>query len=221
METETRVVDEQKDYIVLFKRSGLDTVPLKKEREKPSLLSYAAELYPECLLVGGDNYWEGGVLHRLDRPTSGLVLVARNQKFYDRMMEEQKKGGFIKSYLARTEESIIPEGFPPFPFALKEGLAIHSKFRKYGRGGKAVRPVDPSSYLYERTEREYETMVERIDGHDFYLKLQRGFRHQIRCHLAWSGNAIAGDLLYGGKKRDSFGLFSYALEFMGERVSLL
>ena len=221
METETRVVAVEEDYIVLFKESGLDTVPLKKEREKPSLLSYAGSLYPECLSVGGENYWEGGVLHRLDRPTSGLVLVARNQNFYDKMLKEQSEGRFFKYYLARTEESEIPEGFPPFPFTLKDGLVIHSKFRKYGRGGKSVRPIDSSSPLYEKTERMYETMVEHIDGRDFYLKLYRGFRHQIRCHLAWSGNAISGDVLYGGQKRDSFGLSSYCIEFLGERISLL
>ena len=220
METGTRVVHVEKDYVVLFKRSGLDTVPLKKEREKPSLLSFVGGLYPECLDVGGANFWEGGILHRLDRPTSGLVLAARSQSFYDRMIAEQEAGRFIKHYMARTERTSLLEGFPPFPFTLKDGEDISSKFRKYGKGGKSVRPIDPSSYLYDKTERIYTTHIDRIEENVFYLTLSRGFRHQIRCHLSWSGNAIAGDTLYGACPSDEFGLVSYSIEFMGERVSI-
>ena len=220
METGTRIVEVEEDYIVLFKESGLDTVPLKKERGKPSLLSFAASLYPECLRVGGDNYWEGGVLHRLDRPTSGLVLVARTQAFYTKMLEEQERGCFVKHYQAKCEKAVIPDGFPPFPYLLEKGSVIRSKFRKYGERGKAVRPLIPSCYLYSKTGREYETVIDEIDGNVFYLTLTRGFRHQIRCHLAWSGNAIYGDVLYGGSERPSFGLLSYSIEFMGRRISL-
>lgn len=220
METGTRIVHVEKDYVVLFKRSGLDTVPLKKEREKPSLLSFVGELYPECLDVGGANFWEGGILHRLDRPTSGLVLAARSQSFYDKMIAEQEAGRFIKHYMARTEKSAILEGFPPFSFTLKDGEDISSKFRKYGKGGKSVRPIDPSSFLYGKVERIYTTHIDRIEENVFYLTLSRGFRHQIRCHLSWSGNAITGDTLYGARQSEEFGLVSYSIEFMGERVSI-
>ena len=214
METGTRIVHVEKDYVVLFKCSGLDTVPLKKEREKPSLLSFVGELYPECLDVGGANYWEGGILHRLDRPTSGLVLAARSQSFYDKMIAEQEAGRFIKHYMARTEKSAILEGFPHFPFTLKDGEDISSKFRKYGKGGKSVRPIDPSSYLYDKTERIYTTHIDRIDGSVFYLTLSRGFRHQIRAHLAWAGCPISGDTQYGGRASDDFGLEAVSISYI-------
>lgn len=221
METGTRIIDVTEDYVVLCKESGLDTVPLKKERGKPSLLSFASDYYPECLSVGGDNFWEGGVLHRLDRPTSGLVLIARKQSFYDKMIEEQEEGRFLKYYIADTERTEPLSGAPPFPFTLHPGLVIHSKFRKYGQKGKSVRPLVPSDYLYSKEKREYETFVENIDGSTFNLRLYRGFRHQIRSHLAWSGNAIKGDTLYGAKPNSVFGLTSYAIEFLGERISLI
>ncbi len=214
----SRLIREEKDYLVLFKPGGLDTVPLKKERGKPSLLSYASELYPEVLECGSTNYWEGGVLHRLDRLTEGLVLIARNQSFYDKMSEEQASDRFIKRYRAITEKTEYSLGFPSFPYELKEGLVIKSKFRKYGVKGKSVRPLLPDSDLSERI---YSTTVEKTDENVFFLSLSRGFRHQIRAHLAWSGNAIAGDELYGAEKSEGFfGLLSYSLSFLGEEISI-
>ncbi|MFA7168381.1 MAG: pseudouridine synthase, partial [Sphaerochaetaceae bacterium] len=71
------IVAESRDWLVADKPSGLPTVPLKSDApEKDTLLSRVAKEYPEILDIGR-NPWEGGVIHRLDTLTSGLVLIAR------------------------------------------------------------------------------------------------------------------------------------------------
>lgn len=220
MEIENKIIRVEEDFIVAYKDSYINTVPLKGEGNKPSLLNFVSAIYPDILSVSSKNEWERGVLHRLDFPTKGLVLIARKQNFYDKMLEEQKRGRFVKRYVAKTEKSTYDEGFPPFNYDLKEGVCIKSKFRSYSKGAKAVRPLIEGQYLYKKEAPIYETYVDKIDGSVFYLMLRRGFRHQIRCHLAWSGNAIVGDALYGAKENDDFGLLSYEIEFLGEKVSI-
>ena len=222
METGTRVIREEKDFVVLFKESGLDSVPLKREGEShPSLFKYASSLYPEIKEAMGKNCWEGGIIHRLDNPTSGLVLAARNKKFYEKILYEQRNGNFLKHYRAETERTAkAAEGFPPFPYVLKNGLDIKSKFRPFGAGSKSVRPLTETQFRYKEYETVYCTHIDRIEDGVFHISLDRGFRHQIRCHLAWSKNPIKGDVLYGARASGSFGLICYGLEFLGEEIWL-
>jgi 23S rRNA pseudouridine1911/1915/1917 synthase len=217
------VLKESEHYIVLYKPPRFHTAPLHKKTgsEDETLLEWAAALYPDILSVTGHKAGEGGLVHRLDYETQGVVLVARTQKLFDEL-----KGGFSKEYeafsagpiaaLAGTEQntatSTAGTGFPPFETApLFDGHAfsISSAFRPYGPGRKAVRPVTFSFNKQERiytsegtytktndAELDHSKIVE--SGYFFRISIKRGFRHQIRCHLAWTGFPILNDTLYGG-----------------------
>lgn len=214
--TTTELVLEDKDFLVFYKESGLATVPLKAGCGS-SLLSVASSYFPEISEPFSRNYWEGGVLHRLDTLTSGLVLIARNRPFYELMRKEQEGGRFIKRYRADTEERAPIEGFPPFTSFFGENSVIESAFRAWGPGRKAVRPI-----VGDRAKNDgpvYRTVVERIEGRRVHLMLSRGFRHQVRCHLAWSGHVITGDSLYGATS-GTFSLESYSISFLGRTVSV-
>ena len=188
----TRLLFEGPDTLVFWKESGIPSVPLRTTIDGRTLLSIAAAYYPEIRCCHGTNEWEGGVIHRLDNLTKGLVLIARNQKAYDALMQQQKKDMIQKEY--------------------RGGCLITSYFRSFGPGGKSVRPVVSNKRYAEG--RIYTTMVEKEEADVLRCTITRGFRHQIRAHLAWSGYPIKGDTQYGGEPSDDFGLEAVSISYI-------
>jgi 23S rRNA pseudouridine1911/1915/1917 synthase len=212
----------------------MHTAPLK-EGEQGTLLDWTASRFPELLEVKGRKTIEGGLLHRLDYETGGLVLIARNQYALENLRAQQKAGNFIKEYLAFStappETRNAVKGFPPYSAAAAIAAAgpaanpvhaVESAFRPYGPGRKQVRPV--SSGRVYRTE--YTVLPPEAagvfsayvrlhpEGRLFTVTLVRGFRHQIRCHLAWLGWPLLNDPLYGGDDDGGFlALRAHALSF--------
>lgn len=145
---------ESQPFIVLYKASGLPSAPISADDED-NAFSLAAKLFPDVLTVSGRKAIEHGLLHRLDTVTSGLLMIATKQAFYDYMLEEQKNGRFIKYYEAEClnfqNNTELLKGFPPVDFAARERLLcgqsvlISSYFRNYGAEQKEVRPVCQSS----------------------------------------------------------------------------
>ena len=213
-------------YLVVDKPSGLPTVPLKQDPEsKDTLLGRLSQTYPE-IMGFGKNPWEGGVLHRLDTLTRGLVLVARDQNSYAMLCKQQEAGLVVKDYLAvsSVKRAQLPVGFPPFPYGdIADGQEhlVGSWFRAYGEKGSVVRPVDkdaPKQWKSKTSGVWYETRVKLIDEREgvrsFACQLASGFRHQIRCHLAWAGYPLDGDASYRGLKDKPFGLTAVGISFL-------
>jgi 23S rRNA pseudouridine1911/1915/1917 synthase len=207
-----RIVAETNSYIVLYKPHNMHTVPLKVG-EGNTLLDWAAEKFPEILLVRGKKAIEGGVLHRLDFETAGLVLAAKQQDAYNNLLRQQDENNFIKEYEALcTEHKTSLPGFPAPPLVQNDikqlynkvlllqndrqsSIHIESSFRAWGPGRKAVRPVLNGDRMYTS---EILFIEQRETYLHFRLRLAKGFRHQIRAHLAWLGFPIINDALYGG-----------------------
>jgi 23S rRNA pseudouridine1911/1915/1917 synthase len=200
---EPHIVFEDEQIIAAFKPKGLPTAPLRGI-EGESLLSWVISKYPEIASVHGLSDWEPGLLHRLDTPTSGLVLLARTQKAFDQLAYLQDRSLMIKSYEAEVSGFGPDETYPELPEALESALkdgfparpfAIESYFRPFGVGRKEVRPCTRdhrnASRHYYRTELRLE------DSGKVLCMIKKGFRHQIRCHLAWLGHPIKGDGTYG------------------------
>lgn len=227
------VLDETPAYAVVFKPPRVHTVPLKRDAgrsgHKETLLDWCGERFPQVLTVQGRHPWEGGIVHRLDYETQGLVLVAKTQAALHSFSAQQEAGYIIKEYRAFSTKGacgLLP-GFPPGFSHVP--CVIASGFRPYGPGSKTVRPVvfpvqDGSDALgkpgrFRRIRaldqgRPYITeIIEPVPratsivdtpqdpsvAHSYFrLRIKRGFRHQIRCHLAWIGYPILNDTLYGG-----------------------
>jgi len=197
------------DYLVVRKPHGMPTVPLAQAASNEgTLLKAVAASFPEVLQGLSETPWEGAVLHRLDTETSGLVLFARTPSSFKVLREAQRSDLFEKHYLALTASGTTLEDAPPYRFPeVNQGLEtrVASRFRPFGPKGKTVRPVDDASSRFASAKAgawEYVTWIrlERqfSDGRClFSCRLTRGFRHQVRCHLAWSGHALVGDALYG------------------------
>lgn len=214
------IIYESDDLIIADKPSFIPTAPLKS-KSGSSFLEEAAAYFPQIMDVKGRQSWEGGLLHRLDTPTSGLVMFALNQKAFDDLLSQQLADSIIKQYKAlfSVRRETLP-GFPSYPFydVSKEGGVISSSFRSYGPKGAQVRPLAAGD------NKVYTTKTEPLDEHSVCCTITNGFRHQIRCHMAWAGYPLLGDTLYGGESSDVFGLRATGLSFAepstGKRVTI-
>jgi 23S rRNA pseudouridine1911/1915/1917 synthase len=214
-----RLVDETESYAVVYKPPLMFSAPLGSDLEA-ALLGWYARRCPAVLDPAGGKKEEGGLLHRLDFETEGLVLLAKTQGAYESLRAQQAAGDFVKEYLAATGPPGKPlPGFPPSPYGSRSpagvpgpGACIESFFRPWGPGRKAVRPADPGKKWGIAADRGKPYRTEILGRRDlppaeggagplrvFSLRIVRGFRHQIRCHLAWIGEPILYDALYGGK----------------------
>ena len=202
-----RIVKDDRDYVVVYKPPGMHSAPLK-EHEQGTLLNIISGSYPEIALPRGRKPLEGGLIHRLDHETEGLVLFAKNQETLDYFNRLQQEGGLVKQYNAVVSgPHPVQEGFPGAPPLEMPPFTIKSAFRPYGPGRKAVRPVmldripKHKDIAYDRGGAYVTEVVEWKpipgDSIDTVVRLRRGFRHQIRCHLAWLGYPILHDPLYG------------------------
>ena len=212
------ILDVNENYIVVEKPHSLPTVPLSYHDDKETLLSLIAQKYPEVL---GTTY-EGFTLHRLDTDTRGLVVIARNENWYNYLLEQQKLGRFIKHYSALTTSKNLSKGYPSFPFTISTEriVDITSSFRAYGVGRKEVRPVSQGSSTFAQKKGSssiYTTSVitkKVSEEHTLCtISLDKGFRHQVRSHLAWASMPIIGDPIYGGKGHSLLHLISYKVGF--------
>jgi 23S rRNA pseudouridine1911/1915/1917 synthase len=205
---EPNLIDLTGDYLVAYKPPRMHSVFLKKqggrEDREETLLDWCSHLYPEVAEVAGRNSWEGGIVHRLDYETEGLVLFARTQQAMDSFLAQQREGRFGKIYgaLSMGLQDDLP-GYPPNPPSVTPDNAgpvvIESGFRPYGPGRKTVRPVVNPKLPREKIYRTgVLTMKKQGAFTAFEVWIQRGFRHQIRCHLAWLGFPLVNDPLYGG-----------------------
>jgi 23S rRNA pseudouridine1911/1915/1917 synthase len=230
-----RVIDETGAYAVVYKPPLMFSAPLSDD-PAGTLAGWFAGSCPAVLETFSGR--EGGLLHRLDFETEGLVLFAKTREAFVSLRAQQAAGIFIKEYSALTCAPGAcaagnlgpagPSGFPPRPFDTASftrlPLSIESFFRPWGPGRKAVRPVvpepaRPSTRLQAPGGRRdiardkggpYRTELLAAGEADcsgpgetgaprvLTLRIRRGFRHQIRCHLAWIGEPILNDFLYGG-----------------------
>ena len=228
------ILDETDDFAVVYKPPRMHSAPLRNG-DGDTLVDWYAAQFPQVMELSGRRGGEGGILHRLDFETHGLVLFAKNQPSLDFLLSQQDEGNFIKEYSAICQKSdAAPASFPPPPFAASPelaGAAIESFFRPFGPGRKQVRPVTDDNGKGRKSSRKeiakdrggyYRTEIVNISDnitdngyYDFTVKLKRGFRHQIRCHLAWIGCPVVNDPIYGEQlvADDFLALCSHALFF--------
>jgi 23S rRNA pseudouridine1911/1915/1917 synthase len=129
-----------------------------------------------------------GLVHRIDRPVSGIVLFAKTSKAASRLSEQMRDGKIYKQY-----EAVVHGRMP----AKKGRLVNFLSKLKQNRGYKAV--------VVQRGGEKAVLDYEVIEDGDKYSRLKvvldTGRFHQIRAQLAETGHAIVGDSLYGSKEK--------------------
>jgi 23S rRNA pseudouridine1911/1915/1917 synthase len=146
-----------------------------------------------------------GVVHRLDRPVSGVLLYARTSKALERLNEMFRKGEVRKTYLAIVKER-PPEDEATISHFLKKN-ELQNKTYVYDTEVKGSKLASLTYRLKGRSEKYYLLEIE----------LHTGRHHQIRAQLAKIGCPIKGDLKYGFQRSNEDGgisLFARRLEFI-------
>lgn len=196
-----RVVYEDNHIIIVYKESG-EIVQGDKTGDTP-LSDIVKDYIKEKYQKPGNVFL--GVVHRLDRPVSGLVVFARTSKALSRLNEMFRTGEVHKTYWAITKN--MP--------AIEEGRLEHWLVRNEKQN---------KSYAYTKEKPgakkavlEYK-MIGRTDNYSLLeVRLLTGRHHQIRCQLAAMGCPIKGDLKYGAQRSNpdgSISLLSHRVEFV-------
>lgn len=200
-----QVVYEDNHIIVVYKESG-EIVQGDKTGDTPlseTVKAYIKEKYqkPGAVFLG--------VVHRLDRPVSGLVVFARTSKALSRLNEMFRKGEVHKTYWALVQPSGNPVTSNTFVTAT-HWLTRNEKQNKSYAYDREV-PGSKKAVLRYRTigQTERYQLVE--------VELLTGRHHQIRCQLSTLGMPIRGDLKYGAKRSNpdgSISLLSHHVAFI-------
>ena len=194
-----RIIYEDNHLIAVTKRSG-EIVQGDKTGDKP--LSEEIKSYLKTKYKKPGNVFLG-IIHRLDRPTSGIVLFAKTSKSLSRMNELFKNKKVQKTYYAVTED--MPN---------KEKGVIISLLKKNQKQNKSYNTKLDDG---KKSELEYE-LIEKLQNY-FLIKVKpkTGRHHQIRVQLSSIGCKIKGDVKYGAKRSNkdkSICLHSYSMSFV-------
>ena len=134
-----------------------------------------------------------GVIHRIDRPTSGLVVFARTSKGLSRMNELFRKGEVHKTYWA-----IVQNRPPKQTDTLTHWLVAHEK-------GNRTEVFDAPKEGAQKAVLKYRVIAESERYHLLEVELLTGRKHQIRAQLSYIGCPIKGDLKYGARRSNPGG----------------
>jgi 23S rRNA pseudouridine1911/1915/1917 synthase len=175
---------ETEHLLVVHKPAGQPSVAVRGS-DRGTLAGALAGHYPELTSIGSPR--EGGLVHRLDTGTSGLLVAARSATAYARLRETVRVGALQKRYLALVESADLP-GSGVIDRPLVPDPRNAQKVSWEGPGLSRARFAVTNWRVVERGKRW--ALVE--------AEASPAVRHQIRAHLASIDHPIAGDLLYGG-----------------------
>ncbi|NPD92658.1 RluA family pseudouridine synthase [Xylanibacter muris] len=196
-----QVIYEDNHIIIVNKKSG-EIVQGDKTGDKP-LSDTVKEYIKEKYAKPGNVFC--GVVHRLDRPVSGLVVFARTSKALSRLNDMFRNGEVHKTYWAITSEKPkVAEG------TLENYLLRNEKQNKSYAYSREV-PNSKKAIL------KYRLIGESKNYNLLEIQLLTGRHHQIRCQLSAMGCPIKGDLKYGARRSNpdgSISLMAKSIEFI-------
>ena len=179
------IVYEDRDILIVNKPQGIVTHPAPGNTT--GTLVNGLIYYDETISEVGD-IARPGIVHRLDKNTSGLLIVAKNQESYKSLVEDFKTRKIKRKYMALVYGK----------FSLKEGT-INAPIGRH--------PVDRKrmAVVYENSKEaitDYKVLEEFKDYSLLEIHLQTGRTHQIRVHMAYLKHPIVGDGIYSRRKNE-------------------
>jgi len=200
------IIYEDNDILAINKPAGL-VVHSDGRTEEPTLADWLMEKYPDIKEVGepwktegGKMIWRPGIVHRLDRDTSGILIIAKTRAAFEYLKKQFKERNLKKTYrafvygLVKDDTGIIKK-----PIGRSK-----SDFRKwsaeYGARGDKREAVT-----------EYKVLAREKNTTYLEVYPKTGRTHQIRVHLKAIGHPIVTDSLYAPKKEKLLGFSRTAL----------
>ncbi len=179
------------DIVVFNKPAGMPSHPLKDGAVKNTALDVVVAKYPE-VANASSHQLEGGLVHRLDNNTSGLLLFARHHDAYILFRDLIQNQKIQKTYLA------LAQGHIAHQMVFEQPIAHHSKNKK------KMAALKEGDRFFRGQAQAAKTFIEPIAWGEnatlLQVKIEGGRRHQIRVHLAAAGHPLIGDELYKGLK---------------------
>ncbi len=177
------IVFEDNDLLVVNKPKGMVVHPAAGNFE--GTLVNALMFHCGDSLSGINGVMRPGIVHRIDKNTSGLLMVAKNDFSHNFLAEQIKEHSFTREY-----EAVVYGNVKNDSGTIDAPIGRHPVKRKH----MAVVAGGRNAVTHYR-------VLERLNGFTHLaLRLQTGRTHQIRVHMAYLGHAVAGDDVYGPKK---------------------
>jgi len=192
-----KVVKKTKDYLIIEKPSGLLVHATSKD-EPSTLVTWLVKKYPQIKKIADpealkkrDKIYRPGIVHRLDKDVSGLMIIPLNQDAFEYYKEQFKQKLIKKQYTA------LVFGQLPQPHGL-----IEFEISRKSTGGKmASHPKGSGKGKYAQTE--YNVVQQFSKFSLVEINLHTGRTNQIRVHFMALKNPVAGDELYNLKSLTS------------------
>jgi len=199
------IVFENDDFLVINKPAGVLVHAVKSSQK--SLVDWLIKRYPKIKNVGEDKN-RPGIVHRLDKDTSGLLIIAKNNKsfFYFKNLFQNRK--IKKGYIA-----LVYGKFNEKTGLIDKPIGIVKSSVKHSTASKKMKNLKEAITKYE--------VIKSWQWEDEFFSLlkvfpQTGRTHQIRVHLASIGHSVVGDKIYGRRKpkiESHLFLHAFLLEF--------
>ena len=193
------ILHEDNHIIVALKPQNVPSC--EDESKDKDMLTMLKEYIKEKYNKPGNVYL--GLVHRLDRPTGGIMVFAKSSKAASRLSEQLKDGDFEKRYYA------VLCGVP------KEEKATLTHYMKKNAINNMVYVCPPTVVGAKFAELDY-NLLEKDDALSLVdVRLHTGRSHQIRVQMNAIGTPIYGDMRYGGEKakKGNLALWAYYLSF--------
>ncbi|EGY76409.1 RluA family pseudouridine synthase [Peptoniphilus indolicus] len=194
-----KVLYEDKDIAIICKPQGLVVHPGAGNYDNTLVNGLLYKF--DCLADTGDSL-RPGIVHRLDKDTSGLMIIAKSQLSYSNLITMFQNRKINKMYWAIVEGKILEDGIIDEP--LGRDVKNRIKFSVTEHNSK-----DALTYYKP---------IKIFENHTFLnVKIATGRTHQIRVHMNYINHPVLGDPLYGRKNKykiEKQMLHAYKLEFM-------
>ena len=182
------VIYEDKDIIVVNKPKGMVVHPGNGNPDGTLVNAILSMCKGSLSGIGGKI--RPGIVHRLDKDTSGLLIIAKNDEAHIKMSKQIQDRKVIKKYIALVKGT-VPEDEATIDLPIARSTKDRKKMAVDPKGKKAV-----THFKVLQRFNKY-TLLE--------LKIDTGRTHQIRVHMAYIGHPVVGDMVYSNGKNE-FGI---------------
>jgi len=184
---------EDENVLIVDKPAGIIVFP-EEPSETKTFIDYIIEAFPYIKDVGDPPRY--GIVHRIDKDTSGILIIAKNNKEFEFLQKQFKERKIEKKYTALAVGEIKNNS--------GEIETLIGRSPKDRRKQKVFLINDPKAQGKRIALTQY-TVLKRFKGYTLCeVSIKTGRKHQIRSHFSYIGYPIAGDKLYGFKGQLKF-----------------